>query len=183
MLHSGSKFMLTQGQSESYQSLKWEEPIIANEKSMIKSLNGRLNALRRISYKASFKTRLMVGNACFLSIISYMVAIWGGTEKYVIRAVQVMQNKAARCITKLGWFTPTSTLLLQCNWLSINQIIFLHTILQVWKVRTLQTPAYLHHKFVLKIQEAQLREIYWCLMWKVPWPGNRSWYEQPPPGT
>ena len=55
-----------------HQSLKWGEHIIANKKSMIKTLNGRLNALRRISYKASFKTRLMVGNACFLSIISYI---------------------------------------------------------------------------------------------------------------
>ena len=56
----------------------------------------------------------MVGNACFMSVIVYMVSIWGGTEKYVIRAVQVMQNRAARCITKLGWYTPTKTLLETC---------------------------------------------------------------------
>ena len=69
---------------------------------------------------------------CFMSVIVYMVAIWGGTEKYVIRAVQVMQNRAARCITKLGWYTPTKTLLETCNWLSINQLVFYHTALQVW---------------------------------------------------
>ena len=59
-----------------------------------------LNALKQVSRNSSFKTRLMVANACFMSIITYMVAVWGGTEEYVIRAVQVMQNKAARCVTK-----------------------------------------------------------------------------------
>ena len=132
-----------------HESLKWKEHVIVNSKSMIKTLNTRLNALKRISRNASFKTRLMVGNACFMSIISYMVVVWGGTEKYVIKAVQVMQNKAARCITKNGWYTATRSLLLQCNWLSINQLIFFHTALQVWKVRTSQSPVYIQSKFQL----------------------------------
>ena len=73
-----------------------------------------------------------------------MVAVWGGTEKYVFKAVQVLQNKAARCITKLGWLTPTKTLLEQCNLLSIKQFIFYHTALQVWKVRSSHVPVYIH---------------------------------------
>ena len=103
-----------------HQSLKWKEHIISNGKSMLKMLRTRLNALIKISENANFMTRLMVANACFLSIITYMIAVWGGTEGYVLRAVQVMQNKAARAVTKLSWFTPTRTLLLQCNWLSIK---------------------------------------------------------------
>ena len=74
-------------------------------------------------------------------IIAYTISVWGGTEAYVIRAVQVMQNKVARSITKLSWFTPTNRLLLQCNWLSIKQQIFYHTVLQVWKVHKVQTSA------------------------------------------
>ena len=90
-----------------HQSMKWKDHIISNKKSMIKILTSRLNALRRISVNASFKTRLMVANSCFMSIITYMISVWGGTEKYIVRAVQVMQNKAARCVTKQSWFTPT----------------------------------------------------------------------------
>jgi hypothetical protein len=29
-----------------------------------------------------------------MSIIIYMVSVWGGTEDYIVKAVQVMQNKA-----------------------------------------------------------------------------------------
>ena len=97
---------------------------------MLKMLSTRLNALIKISKNANFMTRPMVANACFLSIITYMIAVWGGTEGYVLRAVQVMQNKAARAVTKLSWFTPTRTLLLQYNWPSIKQLIIYHTALQ-----------------------------------------------------
>ena len=65
----------------------------------------------------------------------------------VHQAVQVMQNKAARCITKLGWFTPTRSLLLQCNWLSIKQLTFFHTALQVWKVKQYKCPVYINSKY------------------------------------
>ena len=79
-----------------------------------------------------------------MSVIVYMLAVWGGTEKYMVKAVQVLQNKAARCITKLGWLTPTKTLIGQCNLLSIKQLIFYHTALQVWKVRSSHAPVYIH---------------------------------------
>ena len=132
-----------------HQSLKWKEHIISNDKSMLKMLRTRLNALIKISKNANFMTRLMVANACFLSIITYMIAVWGGTEGYVVRAVQVMQNKAARAVTKLSWFTPTRTLLLQCNWLSIKQLIFYHTALQVWRVLASKCPVYIHSNLQL----------------------------------
>ena len=116
---------------------------------MLKMLRTRLNALVKVSRNANFVTRLMVANACFLSIITYMVAVWGGTESYVIRAVQVMQNKAARTVTKLGCFTPTRKLLLQCNWLSIRQLIFFHTALQVWRVLAAKCPVHIYSNMKL----------------------------------
>ena len=43
-----------------HQSLKWKEHIISNKKSMTKTLTARLNALKKLSVNANFKTRLMV---------------------------------------------------------------------------------------------------------------------------
>ena len=130
-----------------HESLKWKEHILNNEKSMIKILGTRLSALKKISVNATFKTRLMVGNSCFISVITFMISVWGGTESYLIRAVQVMQNKAARCITKKSWYTPTRVLLQQCNWLSVKQLIFYHTVLQVWRVKTSQLPVYINSRY------------------------------------
>ena len=138
-----------------HQSLKWGEHILNNEKSMLKTLATRLGALKKISVNASFQTRLMVANSCFISIISYLISVWGGTEAYIIRAVQVMQNKAARCITKKSWYTSTGTLLLQCNWLSMKQLVTYHTVLQVWKVKTQKAPIYLQSKIQASVTRSE----------------------------
>jgi hypothetical protein len=67
---------------------------------------------------------------------------------WLIEAIQIMQNKAARCVTKQSWFTSTKRLLLQCNWLSmsIKQLIFFHTALQVWRVNTSRCPVHIYTK-------------------------------------
>ena len=75
-----------------------------------------------------------------------MITAWGGCEAFVIRAVQVLQNRAARFVTKKSWFTPTRILLLECNWLSIKQLVFYHTILQVWRVTNYNQPEYMINK-------------------------------------
>ena len=83
-----------------HQSMRWKEHVIGSKKSLVKRLTSRLNALKMISVNTTFKARLTVANSCFMSIITYMIVVWRGTEKFIVRAVQVIQNKAARCATK-----------------------------------------------------------------------------------
>ena len=59
------------------------------------------------------------------------------------KALQIIQNKVARVVTKLDWSTSTKELLHQCGWLSVNQLIFYHSVLIVYKVKHSQTPKYL----------------------------------------
>ena len=128
-----------------HQSMKWGNHVISNKKSLINTLSTRLKGLKYISRVASFKTRLMVANACFMSILTYMIAIWGGTEDYIIRSVQVMQNKAAKAVTRtVDLYTPTRVLLRQCGWLSVRQLIFYHSVLQIWKTRQSKKPWHIH---------------------------------------
>ena len=123
-----------------HQSLKWKEHLVVGNKSLLMSLTRRLNGLKRVTTNASFKTRLLIANACFLSIMSYMITIWGGSEGYLLKMVQVIQNRAARVVTRLTWYTPTRVLLKQCNWLSVKQMIFMHTCVQIWKLVIYRTP-------------------------------------------
>ena len=133
-----------------HQSLKWGNHVITNKNSLLSSLTTRLNGLKCISKVASFKTRLKVANACFMSILTYMIAVWGGTEEYILNCVQVMQNKAARCVTKTNdFYTPTSELLDQCGWLSVRQLVFYHTVLQLWKTMRTKRPAHIYSQMEL----------------------------------
>ena len=117
-------------------------------KSVVNQLTSRVNALRRMGINATFKTRLMAANGAFMSILTYLIPLWGGAEGYLVGALQILQNRAARCVTKLGWYTSSRQLLKQCNWLSIKQLVFYQTVLEVHRVVKSGSPLYLSDRLV-----------------------------------
>ena len=74
--------------------------------------------------------------------------IWYLCEAYIVKALQVLQNRAARQVTKLSWFTASRRLLNQCNWLSIRQLIFYHSALTVFRTTRTKTPLYLSQHLI-----------------------------------
>ena len=126
------------------QNLKWKIHIQTGEGSLIKNLTTKLNALHKVSTHATFKTRLSAANGVFMSTLSYLLPVWGGCEGYLLKSLQVLQNRAARQVTKLSWYTPIRRLLKQCNWLSINQLVFYHSALTVHRTLKSGLPEYLH---------------------------------------
>ena len=72
-----------------------------NKNSLVKQLTTRLNGLLLVSKSADFKTRLMVANGLFLWLLVFLIQVWGGTHDYLIRTLQVAQNKAMRAVTGL----------------------------------------------------------------------------------
>ena len=49
-------------------------------------------------------------------------------------------------MTRLGWFTPTRTLLDQCGWLSVRQLVTYHSLVLVYKVKSEGKPEYLYDR-------------------------------------
>ena len=88
----------------------------------------------------------MIANGIFMSHLIYLMQLWGGCSSYLIDMLQILQNRAARYVTKLAWRTPTSELLKQCNWLSVRQMIIFYDLLLVFKIRKEQKPVYLFNK-------------------------------------
>ena len=82
----------------------------------------------------------MLANGLFMSKLVYLIPLWGGCEDYLLKALQLVQNKAARCVTRRGIYTSTRDLLKECGWLSVNQLVFFHTVLLLFKVRRNRRP-------------------------------------------
>ena len=116
------------------EDLKWKEHILGSDQSLVTQLNSRINGLVKVASRAPFATRLMVANGIFISKFIYLIQVWGSCEKYLIKSLQVIQNRAARIVTGKTWWTPTRRLLKDCRWLSIRQLIFYHTAVQVYKI-------------------------------------------------
>ena len=95
-----------------------------------------------VAYRAPMTTRLMVANGIFMSKLCYLIQVWGGCEKYLIKSLQILQNRAARTVTGKSWWTPVRRLLQDCKWLSVRQLIFYQTALQTHKILVNRNPLY-----------------------------------------
>ena len=127
-----------------HQDLSWTEYVKGNKDSLVRSLSSRLSAMKKIRYLASFKNRKMIAEGIFMSKLSYVIALWGGCGAGLKKSLQVLQNKVAQVVTRQDWNTPSKVLLQQCGWLSVNQMIFFHTVLLVFKVKLTRSPKYLY---------------------------------------
>ena len=125
----------------------WNNHIRDNQNSVFKTLVSRINALSKISNFCSFKTRKMIANGVVQSRLIYLIQLWGGCSNYLIRFLQILQKREARIVTKLNWFTPVRTLLLQCGWLSVHQLVHYHSLVLAYKIRLEKTPLYFDDKF------------------------------------
>ena len=127
--------------------LKWNKHIKDEPKlSMLKSITSRINALSKITKVSNFKNRKMLANGIVMSKICYLIQLWGGCNEFLLTLLQKLQNRAARLVTRLGWYTPIPTLLTHCGWLSVRQLVVYHSLLQVFKTRNSKLPLFLHEK-------------------------------------
>ena len=88
----------------------------------------------------------MIANGIVMTKFTYLIQLWGGTSEYLLTFLQKLQNRAARMVTKLGWHTPVKTLLIQCGWLSIRQLVVYHSLVQIYKSKQNQRPLNLYNK-------------------------------------
>ena len=126
------------------EDLKWKEHLLSNEQSVVRQLTSRVNGLLKVCSRASKGTRLKVANGIFNSKLCYLIELWGGCESYLLTSLQVIQNRAARAVTRKSWYTPTRSLLKDCRWLSVRQLVFYHSVLSTHKFVTIGKPKYLH---------------------------------------
>ena len=101
------------------------------------------------------------------------MSLWGGTEDYLLNSLQIIQNKAARFVSRRSKYTPIGELLRQCGWLSIKQLVYYHSVISIYK--TLQTtyPKYIYTKlsseFPYNTRLAQLTLSEWVKHFSVSW--------------
>jgi hypothetical protein len=141
-----------------HQDMRWREHILDNKDSLLKSLNKRVGAVKKISKSASFKTRKMIANGLFISKLIYLMPVWMGCEDYLVNVLQVCQNKVARLVTKLDRFTPTMVILKQCGWMPVRHLMVFHSLVLLHKTLQQQKPVYLYKKVMSGQQQPNTRQ-------------------------
>ena len=120
-------------------NLKWQKHVT----EVLKKLQNRLNALDKVkSILPQAKMKIIV-DGLFTSVLSYCLPVFGKCDKAELEALQVMQNKAARIVTKSGFRTSREYLFQQTNWMAVRQLVYYHTALCTFRIMISQEPEYL----------------------------------------
>ena len=130
-----------------HQDMKWAEHLLDGDSSLVKGLTTRLSALKKVGKIASFRNRKMIANGLIMSKLSYLIPLWAGCETYLMQALQRVQNKAARTVTRSA--LSTAGHLAQCGWLSVHQLSVYQTCILVHKVLASRSPQYLFNMFTM----------------------------------
>ena len=136
-----------------HENLKFREFIQDNEKSLLKGLSTRLNALKQIKKYASFKQRLAIANGIFFSKAIFLISVWGGSEDYLMASIQIIINKAMRVVCKVGKSVKIKDLQRMTNWFSIKQAAKYHSLMDARRILNTKQPVYLHSKLSAALQE------------------------------
>ena len=127
--------------------IKWNQYLRDDEESLMKNLSQKLSALQLLSKLANFKTRKMLANGVFMSRLSYMMIVWGSCKKELMDGLQVLQNRAARVVTRNDWNLSTKQNLRQLGWLSVHQLLVYQSVVSIHKIRENSEPIALHNMF------------------------------------
>ena len=131
------------------QDLKWNTHIRDGQNSLIKQLTGRINGLKRIARNSTFETRRMVANGIVLSKLVYLIHLWGGAQIYLLKALYVQQMVAARTVCGFESFHWSNRGVLErISWLSLKQMAFYHTVLQVHRTLVTKVPSPLYDSLI-----------------------------------
>ena len=149
------EFTIKPSESESllgirvHQSMTWNHHIKEGKGSVLKQLTTRVNGLKKLSYKADVKTKLMIANGIVISKLSYGLSMWGNCQGYLRKALQVAQLNAARAVCGYGsFYWSTKKLLKACNWLSVNQLYWQQVLTTTHKVLISKKPVNIYSRMV-----------------------------------
>ena len=120
-------------------NLKWQKHV----NSLLRKLRTRLCGLTKLRKFAPFSVRKSLAEGLFFSTLVYCLPLFGGMEVGHLKDLQVMQNKAAQVVTSSPPRAERAKMYSKLGWLTINQLVFYHSVSAVCKIRSSKEPQYL----------------------------------------
>ena len=124
--------------------LKWNKQVLA----VCAKLKQRLGGLSKIRHVANTRTKKLVADGIFTSILTFCIPVWGGMDQNSLRRLQILQNTAAQHVLNLPRRSNRNMMFDKLEWLSVKQLEFFHTVMTIYKMKQFNEPEY----FVDKIQ-------------------------------
>ena len=120
-------------------NLKWQNQV----DYLLRKLRTRLAGLMSLKYLAPFEVRNTITQGIFNSILVYCLPLYGGCDVSQLKAIQVLQNKAAQIVCHAPPRASRAAMFDRLGWMSVHQLICYHSLITLFKIRSSGEPEYL----------------------------------------
>ena len=120
-------------------NLKWDLHIL----TVLEKLRTRITGLLKIRFIVPYSMRKTITEGLFNSVLVYCLPLYGGMNSGDMNDLQVMQNKAARIVTLMPHRANRAEMYDKLAWLTVNQLVFYHSIILVFRIRSSNQREYL----------------------------------------
>ena len=124
-------------------NLKWHKQISC----LLGKLRKRLAGLLKLKYIVPYQLLKTIADGMFNSVLVYCLPLYGGMDIGEQKDLQILQNKVAQIVTRSPPRAERSPMYKKLGWLTVNKLIFYHSVLAVYKIRSNQEPEYLASVF------------------------------------
>ena len=114
----------------------------AQVKSLMKTSNFHIPALRHVRRGLTFESAEMIALGLVTSRLDYCNSLLYGTSKANIGRLQRVQNDLARVLLQAAWNSSSKPLPKHLHWLPVHQRIIFKIALVTFNVRTFKQPSY-----------------------------------------
>ena len=122
---------------------KWQKQV----QVLLVKLRTRLVGLTKIKYVVPSTIRKTITEGIFNSVLVYCLPLFGGMYNWDLKDLQVLQNKAPQIATLSPPRVERSVLFYRLGWLTVDQLIFYHSVISIFKIRSSSEPEYLAEIF------------------------------------
>ena len=110
-----------------------EAHLVGGKKALLPAIRRQIGALFSLRNLMLRKARLYMVNVLILSRLAYSVSIWSNTTENMVLKGQRVLNQAAGLVTGHKGVIRQRTLMEDCNWLNMEELIKYHFELKFWK--------------------------------------------------
>ena len=128
-------------------NMTWSAHMEEGQDALLPAARKKLGVLKHLGTLIPQKSRKLLTERLVVSKLRYLISIWGGTMDKILSNVQTLLNDVARFVLgKRGRRTSTSTLMEECSWLTVQEMIVQHSLVMLWKTVRLNAPASISEK-------------------------------------
>ena len=126
------------------------------KKSLLPGLRMKIGALKMLSKNIPVKGRRILTNGMIVGKLLYLIPVWGGTHESNLKKTQHVLNSAARVVLGADKKTRVRTLMEDCGWLYVREMVKYQSLVVLWKMIRMGRPTGMSRKLEV-IEEDKIR--------------------------